>query len=56
MAHIMQKKKWQSKGIDQYAKAPLYKSHKKYGFREPIRYYSPALGISQIIKFHKTST
>ena len=43
-------KKWQSKGIDQYAKAPLYKSHKKYGFREPIRYYSPALGISQIIK------
>lgn len=43
-------KKWQAKGINQYEKAPLNKSHKKYGFTEPIKYYSPALGISQIIK------
>lgn len=45
--------RWRSKGVDQYAKAPLNKSHKKYGFQEPLKYYSPALGISQIIKISK---
>ena len=30
--------------------APLYKSHIKYGFREPILAFSPSIGISQIIR------
>ena len=30
-------------------KYPLYKSHKKYGFIEPIKYFSPAIGISEIV-------
>jgi len=30
--------------------APLYKSHIKYGFREPILVFSPSIGISQIIR------
>ena len=30
-------------------KAPLNKSHSDYGFIEPIKYFSPSLGISQII-------
>ena len=36
---------------------PLYKSHKKYGFVEPVKYYVPSIGISEIekipIKFNK---
>ena len=31
-------------------KAPLYKSHLKYGFEEPIIYFIPSIGISQIIQ------
>ena len=29
--------------------APLYKSHKKYGLEEPIKYFIPSIGISEII-------
>ena len=29
--------------------APLNKSHKKYGFIEPIKYFDPSIGISQIV-------
>ena len=29
--------------------APLNKSHKKYGFEEPIKYFVPSIGISEII-------
>ena len=32
-------------------KAPLYKSHKKYGFTEPIKYWNPSISPSQIKKF-----
>jgi len=32
-----------------YKKAPLHKSHKKYGFEEPIKYFVPSIGISEII-------
>ena len=35
---------------DAYEKAPLYKSHLKYGFIEPIKYFVPSIGISQILK------
>ena len=33
-----------------YEKAPLYKSHKEHGFLEPIKYYDPSIGISEITK------
>ena len=38
---------------DKYEKAPLYKSHSKYGFEEPVKYYPIALGIGQVIKIPK---
>ena len=31
--------------------SPLYKFHSKYGFEEPIKQYTPALGISEVEKF-----
>lgn len=30
--------------------APLHKSHKKYGFVEPVKYFTPSIGMSEIIK------
>ena len=36
--------------------APLNKSHKKYGFEEPIKYFVPSIGISQIIPLNKNET
>jgi hypothetical protein len=32
--------------------APLKKSHKKYGFEEPIKYFDPSIGISQIVSLN----
>lgn len=32
-----------------YKLSPLNKSHSKYGFIEPIKYFDPSVGISQII-------
>ena len=37
-----------------YKIAPLYKSHSKYGFIEPVKYFVPSIGISEIVKFKKT--
>lgn len=37
-------------------KAPLNKSHKKYKFVEPIKYFVPSIGISQIIPINKEET
>ena len=34
--------------------APLNKSHSKFGFIEPIKYFTPAVGISQILKVKDT--
>ncbi len=31
-----------------YQKAPLHKSHKKFGFIEPTKYYVPSIGITEI--------
>ena len=39
---------------DAYEKAPLYKSHSQYGFIEPIKYFVPSIGISQILKVEKS--
>ena len=36
--------------------APLKKSHKKFGFEEPIKYFDPSIGISQIISLNETDT
>ena len=30
--------------------APLHKSHKDYGFIEPIKYYTPSIAISEIVR------
>ena len=32
--------------------APLNKSHKKFGFEEPIKYFVPSIGISEIISLN----
>lgn len=36
-----------------YAKYPLYKSHSKYGFVEPLKSFVPSIAISQITKIEK---
>jgi len=36
--------------------APLNKSHKKFGFEEPIKYFDPSIGISQVISLNKDDT
>ena len=33
-----------------YKKYPLYKSHSKYGFVEPLKSFVPSIGISEITK------
>lgn len=33
-----------------YTKYPLYKSHSKYNFIEPLKSFVPAIGISEIVK------
>jgi hypothetical protein len=30
--------------------APLKKSHSEYGFKEPVRYWTPSIGISEVVK------
>ena len=34
--------------------APLNKSHSEFGFIEPIKYFTPSVGISQILKVKDT--
>ena len=36
-----------------YEKYPLYKSHDDYGFIEPLKFFVPSIGISEIIKIRK---
>tara|TARA_A100001011_G_C14272037_1_gene827405 strand:+ start:637 stop:2010 length:1374 start_codon:yes stop_codon:yes gene_type:complete len=38
------------KGGEKYKKFPLHKSHSKYGFIEPLKYFVPSIGISEVIK------
>ena len=33
--------------------APLNKSHKKFGFEEPVKYFVPSIGISEIISLNQ---
>jgi len=44
---------YDSKNDSRYKLSPLYKSHIKYGFEEPIKYFVPSVGISQIIGLNK---
>ena len=41
-----------SKHPERYSKAPLYKSHIKYDFKEPIKYFEKSIGISEILKIN----
>ncbi len=36
--------------------APLNKSHKKFGYEEPIKYFDPSIGISQTISLNEADT
>ena len=38
---------------EKYKKYPLYKSHSEYGFIEPLTYFTPSIGISEIVKIGK---
>jgi glucose/arabinose dehydrogenase len=38
---------------EKYRKYPLHKSHKKYGFVEPLKSFVPSVAISEIIKIDK---
>jgi len=37
--------------LSQIQYGSLCKSHKNYGFQEPLKFYSPSIGITQILKF-----
>jgi len=38
--------------LDRYAQYPFYKSHSDHGFKEPLKYFTPSIAISQIIKLN----
>jgi len=38
---------------EKYKKYPLHKSHSEYGFIEPLKYFTPSIGISEIVKIGK---
>ena len=40
----------EKKSSEKYKKYPLHKSHAKYGFIEPLKYFFPSIGISEITK------
>ena len=40
-----------NKNLENFLKiAPLYQSHKDYGFEEPLKFFTPSIGISEILK------
>lgn len=41
---------------DKYKAAPLYKSHTNYNFVEPVKYFTPSIGISQLISLENSFT
>lgn len=40
---------YDKKDKNKYSKYPLHNSHEKYGFIEPLKYFTPSIGISEII-------
>ena len=49
--HYGGKKKFANR--KKYEKYPLYKSHSKYNFIEPLKFFTPSIGISEITKIDK---
>ena len=49
--HYSYEKKWLTE--DLYKRAPLNKSHADFGFVEPIKYFTPSIGITQILRTEK---
>ncbi len=46
-----------NKNLKKFLKtAPLHKSHKKYGYEEPLKYFVPSIGISEILKLNQKFT
>ena len=46
-------KHYEGPGLDEkYKIAPLNKSHSEFNFTEPLKFFTPAIGISQIIKIN----
>lgn len=43
------------KNVTKYEKYPLYKSHSKYGFIEPLKSFVPSIGISEVRKIKDKS-
>ncbi len=41
-------KRYNVDNLDKYEKYPLYKSHKEHGFTEPLKFFTPSIGISEI--------
>ncbi len=41
------------KNIDKYKKYPLHNSHNEYGFIEPLKSFTPSIGISEIVNIGK---
>jgi len=39
---------------EKYELAPLHKSHKKYGFEEPIKSFTPSIGITEILRVNNS--
>jgi hypothetical protein len=39
-----------AKDGEKYKKYPLHKSHSKYGFIEPLKFFVPSIGISEVVK------
>ena len=46
--HLIIKKK--------YVKYPLHKSHSEYNFIEPVIYFNPSIGISQIVGLERNNS
>ena len=41
--------------VSTYEISPLYKSHKKYGFEEPLKFFTPSVGPSQLTQVEKNN-
>ncbi len=47
-------KGWNFEENNPYLKYPLYKSHNKYGFKEPEKFFIPSIGISQVVAINES--
>ena len=47
--------KFASYNKKKYIKYPLHKSHEEHGYIEPVKYFDPSIGISQIVGLNKNN-